>query len=477
MKSIIKSQHKHYHLYFQSQTIYYNESMKGFIIAGTNSGAGKTTITLGIMLYLKKLGYKVQGFKAGPDFIDPGHHSIILNRPSHNLDSWMLKPWMNKAIFDYFSKDAEISIIEGVMGLYDGFSPIEDIGSTAHLAKVLNLPVVLVVNASSLARSVSAMILGYISFDKGVKIAGVILNNVGSKNHAKLLESSISHYLKIPCFGFFEKNPEISLPSRHLGLVTAYEDIWDEKKIEQLVKWTSKSITNDFLKFIEVQKKEKQKIKNPPLKKHVKIAVAKDEAFCFYYDINIKLLEQMGAEIIYFSPLKDTKLPKGIKGIYIGGGYPELYLEKLSQNTEIKKEILRFVEDNNVVYAECGGFMYLMNSIKNSNNRIREMVGVFPFNAILNKKLVSLGYRKIKLLENCPLGPKGIEARGHEFHYSFAQGLKEYPKNIYEVCSRDNEKKESYGVRYKNCIGSYIHLHFASNILIAKYFIKSCKEV
>ncbi len=451
--------------------------MNGFIIGGTNSGAGKTTITLGILSYLKSLGYKVQGFKAGPDFIDPGHHSVILNRPSHNLDSWMLKPWINKKIFEYYSEDAEISIIEGVMGLYDGFSPTQDIGSTAHLAKILNLPVVLVVNASSMARSIVPIILGYITFDKKIKIAGVILNKVGSKNHAKILEQAISHYLNIPCFGFFEKNPDISLSSRHLGLVTANEDIWDKEKIQRLISWTSKSVTPSFLKFIEKQKKQPRNKTKVSAKKQVKIAVAMDRAFCFYYQLNLKLLEQMGAELLYFSPLKETKLPKGIKGIYFGGGYPELYLEELSQNKKIKNEIVRFVEDYNVVYGECGGFMYLMASIKNKDNIMRNMVGVFPFHATLSKKLVSLGYRKIILLEDCPIGPKGIEAKGHEFHYSYVQGLKRYSKNIYEVYSRDNEKKESFGVRYKNCIGSYIHLHFASNILIAKYFVKYCREI
>jgi len=450
--------------------------MGGFIIAGTHSGAGKTSITLGIMAYLKSQGLHVQGFKVGPDFIDPGHHKKITNIPSHNLDTWMIKPWCNKALYNFYSKNADISIIEGVMGIFDGFSPISEIGSTAHLAKVLNLPVILVVDASSMARSIAALVLGFTKFDPDLNVAGIIFNKVGSDTHIDIIKKAIKHYIDIPCFGFFKKQKHIELSSRHLGLVTAEEDIWNKEKIHHLIKWTQNSVTDDFKKFIKRHIKKKNINKKQFKGFKTKIAIAMDRAFCFYYQNNLDLLKYMGAELTFFSPIKDKKLPQGIKGIYIGGGYPELYINELSNNNSMKNEIKRFVEDHGILYAECGGFMYLMESISRDENNPYEVIGIFPFKTLLQKKLVSLGYREVEFLENLPIGPKGLVVRGHEFHYSLAQGLKNYP-NIYKVKTRDGDLKNSFGVRYKNCVASYIHLHFSSNLLIAKYFVHSCKGI
>ena len=451
--------------------------MGGFIVAGTHSGAGKTSITLGIMAYLKAQGLHVQGFKVGPDFIDPGHHKKITNIPSHNLDTWMIKPWCNRALYNFYSKNTDISEIEGVMGIFDGFSPISEIGSTAHLAKVLNLPVVLVVDASSMARSIAALILGFTKFDPDLNIAGIIFNKVGSDAHIDIIKKAIKHYVDIPCFGFFKKQRDIKLSSRHLGLVTAEEDIWDKQKVSHLIEWTQRSITDEFKNFIKANTKKKKKNRTKQLKKtRTKIAIAMDRSFCFYYQNNLDLLKYMGAELTFFSPIKDKNLPKGIKGIYIGGGYPELYLKDLSNNDSMKDEIKRFVEDYGVLYAECGGFMYLMEYISRDENNPQKVVGIFPFKTLLQKRLVSLGYREVEFLENLPIGPKGLVVRGHEFHYSIAEGLKDYP-NVYKVKTRDGNLKNSFGVRYKNCVASYIHLHFSSNLLIAKYFVLSCKGI
>ncbi len=449
--------------------------MAGFIIAGTCSGTGKTLITLALMAYFSDLGLKVQGFKAGPDFIDPGHHREITSIPSHNLDSWMLKPWYNKNLFQHYSRKADISIVEGVMGLYDGFSPVEEIGSTAHLAKVLNLPVILVVDASSTARSIVPVIKGFKDFDPDVNIAGVILNRVGSSSHITILKKAISHYTDIKCFAFFKKNPSLSLPSRHLGLYTAEDGLWNEEKKKILALWARESITEGFKKFYK-------KIISPSLKSiflsfplfpssRPKIAVAYDRAFCFYYEENLNLLKKAGAKIVKFSPLEDTSLPTNISTIYLGGGYPELYAPQLSKNLKIKRQIKDFAEKGGVIYAECGGFMYLMKSISDTSGKSYDMVGIFPFHAKMKDRLSSLGYREVVFTEDTPIGPKGMVVRGHEFHYSTAKGIEEYPIQIYSATLRTGKKAKTYGVRYKNTIGSYVHLHFGSNILCAKYLV------
>ncbi len=450
--------------------------MNGFVIAGTHSGSGKTTVTLGIMAHLRSRGLKVQGFKVGPDFIDPGHHEQICMVPSHNLDTWMLKPWCNKAIYETHSKSSNISIIEGVMGLYDGFSSIEDTGSTAQLAKVLEVPTILVINASSMARSVAAIAKGFKEFDPDLNIIGIILNKVGSPSHAKILGEAIKFYTNLPIFLYLKKQKDLEIKSRHLGLVTAEQGLWTDKNIKKLITWIGDGITNDFKDLI---KNNAKPIKNtiPIIGKTPKtrIGVARDSAFCFYYKKNLELLESAGAEIVYFSPLTDRKLPNDIKGIYIGGGYPELYARDLSKNVSLIRDLIDFIENMGIVYAECGGFMYLMDNIITTEHGKQKMVGIFPFNTRLEKKLVSLGYRRIVLLENSPLGPKGLEARGHEFHYSSANGIDHYPYKVYMSLTRDGNEKKSFGVRYKNCIASYIHLHFASNPLVARYFVRSCK--
>jgi len=475
------SRHKRLALLFESEGLK-KESMSGFIVAGTSSGSGKTTITLGIMSYLSHQGIRVQGFKVGPDFIDPSHHEKITGLPSHNLDTWMLRPWYNTSLFQQYDKGAHISIIEGVMGLYDGFSPTSEEGSTAHLAKILRLPVILVVDASSVARSICATIMGFIRFDPQVNITGVILNRVASISHGDLLKRSIEHYLNIRCFGIFQKEPAIGIPSRHLGLHMGEEDIWDGEKVSSLLRWTQDSLTREFHIFCDTLISRAQTpttpLPYPTTKKGhrgVKVAVARDRAFCFYYHENIRLLQSQGAEIIYFSPLQDEMLPPDIGAIYLGGGYPELYASHLSTNISLIRAIREFAEKGGIIYGECGGFMYLMSSITTLEGERFPMTGIFPLHATMQERLSSLGYREVKFIQSTPLGPPGLCIRGHEFHYSNVREMEKYPQQAYRTRMRRGKEVPHGGILYKNVLGSYIHLHFGSNILTARYLVHNAK--
>ncbi len=437
------------------------------MIAGTNSGVGKTSITISLISAFKKLNYNVFPYKVGPDFIDTGYHSIVSNNNCINLDGWMLS---KEYIFNSFYQRIEeksISIVEGVMGLYDGFSGTSEDGSSAQIAKWLNIPVVLVINAKSLARSVAAIINGYKNFDKDVKIRGVILNNVGSENHFNYLKEAIEKYCEdIEIIGYFLRGDFPELGSRHLGLITVDDnkkffsniDKFGEIAIKRLnfEKIFKLSECSNYKKIIDSKKEFYTKDKK------VKIAVAKDNAFCFYYYDNLKIFEKYGAEIKFFSPLYDSELPSGVKFIYFGGGYPELYAHKLSSNKSMINNIKDFCESGGLIYGECGGFMYLTDGII-VNKRFYPMCGIFKEKAIMENKLKALGYREIMLNEDCFFGNKGEKARGHEFHYSKLLNNGKNLRKIYKITPRKKNYEKEEGYIYKNCIGSYIHLHFGSN--------------
>lgn len=440
------------------------KNIKAFMIAGTHSGCGKTTVCLGIMSFLKKKGFKVQGFKVGPDFIDPGYHRKITGRASHNLDGWMINEDYNRKIFFKYSEDADIAIVEGVMGLYDGKE-----SSSASIAKLLNLPVILIVDASSMGESASAIVLGYKAFDPEVNIIGVIFNRIGSKRHKEIIEDAIRRLEGIEVFGFLFRKDDLFIPSRHLGLITA-EEI--NLNIEKLSEWIEEGVDIEKILKRTASYRIKRVEQDLEVQKKVKIGIAKDKAFCFYYEENLRILKKNGAELIEFSPLKDERIPVDIDGIIIGGGYPELYSKELAQNRSLMEQIKSFSERGGPVYAECGGFMYLMESITDREGKKEKMVGIFPFGCSLRKKLRELGYRKIRIKKDSILGPSGTEAKGHEFHYSEIIGSLNV-ETIYDVLG--SRKKE--GFKKGNTIGSYIHLHFASNPEIAKNFIDCCYRI
>ncbi len=446
-----------------------------FIIAGTHSGCGKTTITLGLMSALVSRGYKVQGYKVGPDFIDPGHHKEITKRVSHNLDTWMLDEQENIRILFSYVKEADVGIIEGVMGLFDGYSGTSEKGSTAHLAKIAQIPVILVIDAKSMARSVAPLVYGFLNYDKNLNIKGVIFNQIGSKRHFSILKDALKD-LNVKIYGALPKEKSIYIPSRHLGLIThqdfSKKDNWNfllSKLIEENI--NVDEILEDCCVVIkDFSEENNRKITG----KKVKIGVAMDNAFCFYYGENLNYLKKFGAELCFFSPLKDKSLPEGIKGIYLGGGYPELHCYELSSNREMLKSIHEFSVSGGVVYAECGGFMYLTSGIKDLENKFWPMVGVFPFKCVMDKKFRALGYREVILDKDCILGVRSMKIRGHEFHYSSIIGAQEEVEKIYTVKNLDGTKEGFY---IHKTLGSYIHLHFGSNPKAAYSLVENCEHL
>lgn len=465
--------------------------MKGFIIAAAASGAGKTTVSMGLMAAFKKKGYIVQPFKVGPDFIDPGYHTAICGKPCINLDSWMMPEEYIIDSFRWHSGGADIVIVEGVMGLFDSGD-----NSSASMARILNLPIILVLDAGGMAETAGAILYGLKNYDKRLNIAGAILNRVGSASHYKMISETVSGRWGAELFGYIKDDGTIGIKERHLGLVTAIENRPSDETIKQLVRTVEEGVNLDaILKTTEIkgsggrvqgigsrsQEIEDSELIPTPLpldpKKKARLAVAYDEAFSFYYQDNLDMLEAYGAELCYFSPLKDERLPDGINGIYIGGGYPEVYAGILEKNIPLKEEIRKLAEDGLPIYAECGGMIYLSQGILLEDSRFYRMAGIIPKMARMGKRPEAIGYREVELLSDCILGKKGDKIRGHEFHYSILEGSPhdyngkkiEY---LYQVADkRGNISVEGFG--YKNLVASYIHLHFASNAETVISFIGS----
>ncbi|WP_173917247.1 cobyrinate a,c-diamide synthase [Halobacillus sp. Marseille-Q1614] len=445
------------------------------VLAGVSSGVGKTSITIGLMAAFMKKGFTVQGFKCGPDYIDPSYHTAVTNRPSRNLDSWMLPKEVVKEVYVKGSEGADISIIEGVMGFYDGKSPTSNQGSTAELSVVLDAPTFLIVDCSAMARSAAAIVKGFQVLDPEVNIAGVIANKVGSKGHYELIKEAVEQECGIPVCGYLLKNKNIEMPERHLGLVPSIERGELDEQLAQLGDAVAETI--DVERIYQISKR-------PPLNAEpslfqrkasidVKVAVARDEAFNFYYPENLELIEAYGAEILYFSPVKGEVLPSEADGLYLGGGFPEQFAEKLAENNEVKHSIAERIEKGMPVLAECGGLMYLSESITTIDGNTYPMAGVLKGKTEMQAKLAALGYREISGLENNYLFNDGMEVRGHEFHYSTFKPAVELP-GAYRVSSRFGTGEE--GFLYKNVIAGYTHIHFASNPLVLKNFLQKCKE-
>jgi cobyrinic acid a,c-diamide synthase len=447
--------------------------MKSIIIAGTNSGVGKTTITIGLIALLKKKGLKVQPFKVGPDFIDTGYHTLIAGRPSRNLDGWMMSEDYVKGSFYKNSSGADFAVIEGVMGLFDGLDGKGLEGSTAQIAKILNIPVILIVDAKAMAGSAGAVAYGFENYDKDVRIAGVIFNNVGSQNHYRILKGSVEHRCKATVLGYLQKDSNIAIPSRHLGLVTVEDNLLSEKIIDKLSdimetninldKILDMSLVNSNLSIFNIYIKKKEE-------KRITLAVAYDKAFNFYYQDNLDILTEYGAELKFFSPLNDKNLPDNIDSIYIGGGYPEIYAKELEANASLRVQIKKLAEDGMFIYAECGGLMYLTEGITDLDGRMHEMVGIFPAAARMLSKRKSLGYVCVEAIDDAILTQKGSKIRGHEFHYSEID-MPDTIKRAYKVTKASSGDERLEGYCYKNVLASHVHIHFGSNIEWAKNLI------
>ena len=447
------------------------------VIAGTHSGVGKTTVTLAILAALKARGRRVQAFKAGPDFIDPGHHSMVTGRPSRNLDGWMLGQTVNRDIFTRAAAGADISIIEGMMGLFDGSSPVNEIGSTAELAKQLDAPVLLVIDGSAMARSAAAMVSGYAKFDPALRVAGVLFNRVSSEGHYTLLKEAVEQETDVAAVGYLRPDQAVTISDRHLGLVTAMEQGTGEL-YSRLAKAAAETVDLDRVEALARSCRELTvAAPHPVMRRHgrtVRIGVAQDPAFCFYYPDNLELLEAEGAELVKFSPLNDQRLPD-VDMLYLGGGYPELHGEVLAGNVAMRTAIRQFAERGGTIYAECGGMMYLTQAIRDFEGKSHEMVGLFAAEAVMRKPGLTLGYRTVELSQGCILGASGAIARGHEFHYST---LVPTGSLDYACALRDarGESKGSDGLVAGNTLALYTHLHFASQPHIAKSLVSSVRR-
>jgi cobyrinic acid a,c-diamide synthase len=453
------------------------EKIKGLVIAGTKSGCGKTTVSLGLMAALTRRGLKVAPFKVGPDFIDPGHHGRITGTASRNLDGWMMSKEYNLTSFNRSTHGADIAVVEGVMGLFDGYDGKSESGSTAQMAKWLGLPVILMVDARSMARSAAALVSGFEHFDEEVAFAGVVFNNLGSIRHLHYLKQALAGNVQMPCLGGIPFSEEISIPERHLGLVTQHDHALTTENMDMLAALIEENI--DIEKLIQrlpdislSAGRDRRTVSNNDTS--VRIGVAWDNAFCFYYQDNFDLLEQNGAELIFFSPMVDDHLPPDIDGLYFGGGYPELNAEVLAINRHLGNEIKACCNDGMPIYAECGGFMYLCEELWDQNGHRYPMTGCFPFTSKMFSRLKALGYREIWLTRDTIIGKSGQYIRGHEFHYSELAELKASVATVYKTSDRKGMKKPPDGYLVNRTLGSYNHLHFGSQPKAAHHFVESC---
>ena len=449
--------------------------MAGIVIAGTNSGAGKTTISMAIMAALSKK-LKVQPFKVGPDYIDPAFHTFICKRACRNLDSWLLNEKNLKYLYQKNSSTSDICIIEGVMGLYDGAEIGSDIGSTAKIAKTLNLPVVLVVDAKGISQSVAAMVSGYANFDKDINLKGVIFNNVSGEKHYELLKEAVLLYSNVKPLGYFPKTPDIQLPERHLGLVPAVEQGQLTEIINRLAYLAEESIDLQGLWQLANISKPIISSYTPNITKRPKVnlGLAYDKAFNFYYQDNLDLLQELGVNIIKFSPLNDKQLPPDLHGVMFGGGFPEVFAEQLTNNKQMLDSIKQSLTAGLPYVAECGGLMYLCNSITDLNQNTYKMVGWFNSEAIVTKRLQNFGYATLTTNHKSIYGSIGQSIRIHEFHRSRLKQSAE--KQIYSLKKiRQNKviKEWTCGLQKNTGIGSYAHMHYYANLSFPQALVDS----
>ena len=443
------------------------------VIAGVTSGVGKTTVAMGVMYGLSQRGLRVQPFKVGPDFIDPSYHTLITNRNSRNLDVWMMG---RQGVLDCFasaSKDADIAVVEGVMGLFDGMSGKSNFASTAHVAKILDAPIVLVVDASKGARSIAAIILGFLHFDRKLRIAAVILNHVAGQRHANYITEALVGKVKVPVIGVLTRNSKIKMEERHLGLVPALEMSGTRNQvITRTARQVAECIDLDKLMSLCSMTSLPDARDYPKLPARANIAVALDESFNFYYIDNFIALRSSGARLVFFSPIKEQKLPVGVHGLMIGGGFPEVLADRLEKNRSMVRSIRKAVDEGMPLYAECGGLMYLTRSISGykGEKKARKMAGIIEADTLMTGRL-TLNYTAAK----CNGSIFGnMHLRGHEFHYSSIENIAGDLRFAYSMRKGRGVTGNQDGfVINDNGLAAYMHLHFA-NRKLPERMVLSC---
>jgi cobyrinic acid a,c-diamide synthase len=445
------------------------------LVAGTASGVGKTTFVVGLIRALRSRGLKVAAFKCGPDYLDPTYHARAAGTPSHNLDGWMMGRDAVLGTFARVSKGADIAVIEGVMGLYDGASPNSDEGSSAEIAKWLNAPVLLVVDASGMARTIGAIAHGFAGFDPGVHLSGLICNRVGSRSHLQLLRDALD---KPPVLGAMPENPSSSFPERHLGLRTA-----DEGTVPDAILSSWGEIVRDWCDLDSIISIARQApaltifLPEPVAARIPKcrIGLAFDEAFHFYYEDNLRRLENAGAELIRFSPVHDQHLPQ-VDGLYIGGGYPEVHASQLAANESMRRAIEDFAHSGGVVYAECGGLMYLCSALRTLDGMSYPMCNVLPGETTMCERLQALGYVEVEAVEDSILGRAGLRFKGHQFRYSNIEIEEQRLTRVFDLTRRPGGKPVREGYQIDRVLASYVHAHWASNPSIPVALIEACER-
>jgi cobyrinic acid a,c-diamide synthase len=449
--------------------------VKAFLIAGTASGAGKTTVSLALCAAFRGRGLRVQAYKCGPDFLDTGHLSAISGRAARNLDTWMLDAQSNRDIFARGAAEADMVIVEGMMGLFDGVSGGGERGSAAEIAKLLSLPVILVLDASKSARSLAAVVHGFESFDPQLRFAGLVLNRVAGESHFRLLQEAICSTSSTPLLGWLPREETVAIPERHLGLHTADEESSPCEKTRSFAAFAVKHLDLDrLLQAEDATSGLAHAVTRSDAR--ISLGIARDPAFCFYYQDNLDLLEAAGARIVSFSPLTDSALPPGLDALYLGGGYPELYAEQLSGNRSFLASLRSFAQSGRPIYAECGGMMYLAEELRSREGLAFPMASLLPLRIEMTDKLVRFGYVEVEFAQDCFLARKGTVARTHSFHYSRAIPTCEVAAPFRARYSLSG-LSDSEGCLLGNVLGSYFHLHFAGNHSIAEAFVQSSEAI
>lgn len=441
------------------------------VIAATQSGSGKTTIVAGLLAALRERGLKVQSYKVGPDYIDPGYHELASGRPAHNLDTWLTPAKLIPSLFAAESAEADLAVVEGVMGLFDGGK--NGVSSTAQVAKILQAPVLLVIDVKSMGASAAAIAKGFRAYDEEVRVAGVILNRLGSATHEAMIREAMAG-IDMPVYGALRRSEELKMPERHLGLLPVQENE-ERQVVQKMGRAVGGQLAMDEILALAATA--------PPLMTAARdnaqlvlpkcrIGVARDEAFSFYYPTSLSVLQRLGAELVPFSPLHDRLIPD-VDGLLIGGGFPEMFAAQLAANETMCESVRTQAAAGMPVYAECGGYMYLMDSLRDFQGNTYAMAGVFPGQAVMTSRLQMVGYVTAEMQQDTILGRSGDRLQGHEFHFSAEEG--EPDSRPFRFTRLRNGVQYEAGQTVKNVLGSYLHLHFAGCPEAAEAFVRCCQ--
>lgn len=448
------------------------------VVAAPMSGSGKTTVMAGLLAILASRHLRVVPFKVGPDYIDPTYHTLAAHRPASNLDTWLLPPKRVQTLFAHRAQNADVALIEGMMGLFDGHSSQDDTGSTAHVARLLEAPILLVLDASAMASSAAALVKGFRDFDPRLRLAGIVLNRVGGEGHTRWIRDVIERHVGIPVVGYLPNEPGLDLPERDLGLIPTWEpgrwQVWLDS-VQQAMQSTInvEQIMTLACSAAALTLSDDGPLMTVQTETRANIAVARDAAFNFLYEDNLDLLKAAGAELLFFSPLEDVALPEGTQAVYLCGGFPELYAGRLADNSALRQNIRAAFEAGIPIYAECGGLMYLTQTIVDSDGITHPMVGLLPGRSMMTSRL-TIGYRTVRSRQQSWLWQIGESIRGHEFHYSTWQDRPEGFPSVYELLEEGNRLE---GGQREQLIASYIHLHFwAYPELAARFVITAGKN-